>query len=342
MGMNETDYRMKRRTKERQEKKKRAIRKRMFIFRLCVIILCLYIGYAALFLLFPQAGIRISSFADGILGIDNVSSKYDEISLSGLYSKKAVLMELESGEIIADRNGNKKMYPASLTKIMTALVAIENIEDLQSKTTFSGEIYDEVYENNGSMSDFLLGETVKYEDVLYGVILQSGGDCCMILARDISGSEEDFVKLMNQKAKELGMENTNFVNCTGLHDSQHYSTAEDMAKLLKEALENQEFRKIFTSWSYTVDSTNMRSEGFGITTTMYNGAENFSINNGEISGGKTGYTSKAGLCLASLAEVNGREYILITGSAEGDHYTVQYNIKDAVQVYNQVAKSNIE
>lgn len=256
-----------------------------------------------------------------------------------LHSRYAVLMDMDKGEIIGECRGTQRMYPASLTKIMTAIVAIENTEDLNSTLTLPETLFSMLYLENASLAGFEPGEIVTLRDLLYGMLLPSGAECCIAYAKYIAGSEEKYVDMMNEKAWELGMVNTNFTNTTGLHDEKHYSTARDMALLLRYALENEEFRSIFTSHRYTVSSTNIHSEGFTMYSTMFKNLDSTELLQGEILGGKTGYTQKAGLCLASLANVNGREYILVTAKADGNHKTVQYNIEDALKVYDNIAES---
>lgn len=175
-------------------------------------------------------------------------------------------------------------------------------------------------------------------DLLYGAMLPSGAECCEALAQLVSGSEENFAALMNQKAAELGMKNTHFTNATGLTDTEHYSSAADMAKLLQAALHNTTFRTIFTTEHYTTTATAQHPEGVSLTSTLLGKLDGTELPTGtRIEGGKTGYTAAAGLCLASLATVNGKEYILVTLAAPGDHGTEQYNIRDAVHVYRKLA-----
>ena len=134
------------------------------------------------------------------------------------------------------------------------------------------------------------------------------------------------------------MDNTHFENATGLHDENHYTTVKDLAALLSYALQNDTFREIFTSSRHTVSPTNQHPDGMTFYSTMFEDLDDQSIINGEILGGKTGYTEEAGLCLASLAKEGKQEYILVTAGAKGDHHSEQYNITDAVAVYNSIRK----
>lgn len=261
------------------------------------------------------------------------------VDLSNIYSRSAVLMDAETGRILAEKNGGGRIYPASLTKIMTAVLTIENTADLNEKIIMPQDIFPQLYDMDASMAGFLPGEEAKMRDMVYGMILPSGAECCLAAAIEISGSEDEFVKLMNKKAKEIGMENTHFCNCTGLHNMRHYTTAEDIAVLLKYALKNDIFRDIFTSKRYSVPPTAKHKDGFTMRSALFSKLGSAEVPGGEILGGKTGYTAKAGLCLASLAAVNGREYILVTAGAKGDHSTEQYNILDAVDIYGRVGET---
>ena len=302
---------------------------------------------AAIAVIIIAAGMRISSSVSEISFFTgsgkSMFSGSDEIpegniNLNTLYSPYAVLVDLESGNVLAEQNSAVRMYPASLTKIMTALIAIEETEDMEQTTTLPSDIFPSLYEENASLAGFQPGETVTWKDLLYGVMLPSGAECCLTFARQIAGSEGAFVDLMNKKAEELGMNDTHFANATGLQDKKHYSTVRDIAVLLRYALENETFRQVFTARRYSVPPTAYHSEGFTFYNTMFQAMDNAGISDDDILGGKTGYTEKAGLCLASLAEINDREYILVTAKADGNHYTEPYHVIDAENVYGQIRK----
>ncbi len=258
------------------------------------------------------------------------------VELSRLYSRCAVLTDASTGEILAEKAGRERIYPASMTKIMTALLAIEYTENLDQTVTVPEEIFPALYAGDASMAGFQPGEEASLRDLLYGILLPSGAECCQTFAMRISGSEEAFAGLMNQKAEKLGMDGTHFCNSTGLHEEDHYTTAADMAVLLRYALNNPVFREVFPSASHTVGPTNLHPQGFTFTSTMFSQMDSPMVNGGEILGGKTGYTEQAGQCLASLAEINGQDYILVTAKADGNHETSQFHILDAQDVYNQI------
>jgi D-alanyl-D-alanine carboxypeptidase (penicillin-binding protein 5/6) len=234
------------------------------------------------------------------------------------------------------KNSEERIYPASLTKIMTTIVAIENLPDLNRKIKLTNSTFRGLYEANASMAGFQPGEKVRAIDLLYGGMLPSGAECCVGLAIQIAGSEQNFVNKMNQNAEDLGMDNTHFENTTGLHNKNHYTTVKDLAILLSYALQDDIFRKIFTDSRYSIAPTDKHPDGITFENTMFKNMENAGINSGKILGGKTGYTFEAGLCLASLARINNAEYILVTAGAKGNHASEQYNISDAYAVYNQL------
>ncbi|KGK82452.1 peptidase M15 [Desulfosporosinus sp. HMP52] len=260
------------------------------------------------------------------------------ISPDKLNSPNAILIRLKDHTVLMRKNSEEKIYPASLTKIMTAIVAIENLPDLKGEIKLTNSTFRGLYEADASMAGFQPGEQVRAIDLLYGVMLPSGAECCNGLADQIAGSEQNFVKLMNQKAVGLGMKNTKFENSTGLHNANHYTTVQDLAILLSYALKNSTFREIFTSSRHSTQPTNKHPGGITFYSTMFEDLNNQNITGGEILGGKTGYTDEAGLCLASLARVGKEEYILISAGAKGDHHSEQYNITDALAVYNGIGK----
>lgn len=252
----------------------------------------------------------------------------------GLASVNAMLVRLSDHEVLMEKNADQTVYPASLTKIMTAIVALEQIEDDSVSVVFSQDMFAMLNKANAALAGFLPGEEVRAIDLLYGLLLPSGAECAVGLAEYVSGTEEDFVQLMNDKAEELGMADSHFTNTIGLHDKRHYTTVKDLSTLLSYALENERFREIFTTARYSTRPTNLHPDGITFYSTMFQSIADPSIEGGVIMGGKTGYTGQAGLCLASLAEKDGQEYILITAGADGNHYTEQFNIRDAFKVYN--------
>lgn len=260
-----------------------------------------------------------------------------ELDITGINSSYAVLMQAGSGRFVGDINGETPMYPASMTKIMTTIVAIENLSDLNQEITVTNDMIANLYAQDATQAGFQPGETVQAIDLLYGVMLPSGADCCIALADTIAGSEEGFVELMNQKAEKLGLENTHFCNTTGLHADDHYSTAKDIAELLRYALKNSTFREIIESPYHSTPGTNVHPDGITFYSTMFKNLSDTTVIDGKIMGGKTGFTSEAGCCLASFAEIDGIEYILVTAGA---YQAGTPHIDDAVKLYNRLGEAS--
>ena len=212
-----------------------------------------------------------------------------------------ILIDVESNTVLASKGGDAKIYPASMTKIMTLIVAAESVDDLDETFTMTAEITDPLYIENASVAGFLVGEKVTVRDLIYGLILPSGGDGALGLAYHIAGSEEAFAELMNEKAEELGLKNTHFTNCTGLHNDDHYSTCHEIGLILEYAIKDDFMREVLSTYQYTTESTPEHPEGILLTSTLLsrmNGDESGTV---FVQGGKTGYTIEAKNCLATFA-----------------------------------------
>ncbi len=228
-----------------------------------------------------------------------------------LYSEAAIIMDAKTGEILFQKNAKKKEYPASITKCMTSLVAIEN-NDLRDEITYSSNAIFDVEEGSSGVA-LDVGEVLTVEQSLYGAMLESANECCNGLAEKTSGSVDAFVELMNQKAKEIGCEGTHFVNANGLYNKQHYTTAYDMALIVKEALKNDEWRKFCGTLIYEVPPTNKmdekrywRNHHSFVNKDIPYASELFTAE-----GGKTGYTVKAKNTLVTYAKSNVSDMELI-------------------------------
>lgn len=260
------------------------------------------------------------------------------ISPDKLNSPNVILIRLKDSTVLMQKNSGKKIFPASLTKMMTAIIAIENLPDLKEEIKLTNSTFEGLFEADAALAGFQPGENVNAIDLIYGVLLPSGAESCIALGDQIAGSEKGFVKMMNEKAADLGMDNTHFENTTGLHDENHYTTVKDLAILLSYALQNGTFREVFTSSRHSTRPTNRHPDGITFYSTMFKGLDKQNIAGGEILGGKTGYTNRAGLCLASLAKVGKQEYIMVSAGAKGDNHSEQYNITDALAVYDSLKR----
>ena len=254
-----------------------------------------------------------------------VRAKGLELDIS---SKNAILYNMDSGEVLYEKAADEKVPIASLTKIMTALVSIENIENLDTQIVLTADDFKGLAEANAVTAGFTKGEVVTYRDLLYGLLLPSGADAAKALARNIAGSEENFIKMMNEKVGEMNLENTHFSTVIGLDDDNNYSTAREVALIFKEALKNEDFKTIITTKSYTSTDGKITFKS-----TIDNNAKKFEIDVPYILGGKTGTTTDAGLCLATIAKANGVNYMLVTLGATYDK-KAPHNIEDAQTIYD--------
>ena len=245
-------------------------------------------------------------------------------------SKYMILYNLDNSEVFYEKDSDEIISIASLTKIMTSILAIENINDLNAKVMVPYGTNYGLIERGAARVGFLEGSMVTYNDLIHGALLPSGADSTRALSILISGSEEAFVTLMNSKAKELGMNNTNFVNSHGLDADNHYSTLEDMLKLLKYALKNEAFKKIFVTKTY-MSSDNR----FNMESTVIKSSKIYNVDVSNIIGSKTGFTYDAGQCLASLLNIYNNNFILITAKAEYEN-NLPNHIIDFNKVYNYV------
>ncbi len=257
--------------------------------------------------------------------------------ITGIRSEYAILIDVEKNEIVAHKNADVKMYPASMTKVMTLIVAYENIEDVNDKFTFDYTITDPAYKAGASVAGFLSSETVPIIDIMYGVALPSGADAATAIAIHAAGSEEAFVELMNKKVETMGLENTHFVNTSGLHDPDHYSTVHDMAKILQYAMNIPVLEEILSAYKYTTTPTTQHPEGLLLVSTMFSRMTGSEPEVAEIIAGKTGYTNEALNCLASCAETpDGKRYILATGKAPSTAEDGRYGaVFDAFEIYKK-------
>ncbi len=255
-----------------------------------------------------------------------VDESYRE--LEDLVSENAILMERSSQTILMGKNYQARIHPASMTKVMTGLVALENGSS-RKKITIEDYMIDYCKKEGLSMSGFQAGERIKLIDLVYGLLLESGGEAALALGEGTVSSQEEFIDLMNQKARELGMEDSHFSNVTGATDSENYTTAEDMARLYDHALNNKKFRKIVESKKHKAGN------GLEINNLLFQKRASLDIDKDHIVSGKTGYTKAAGLCLVSMGELAGREYIALVAKADGNSQSPQYNLIDTDKIYSQ-------
>ncbi len=250
-------------------------------------------------------------------------------------SDYAILIDVNNRTVLAEKASDTVISPASMTKILTVLVAAEQIADWDATSVITREITDYCYKNHCSVAGFELDEQVPVTDLLYGTILPSGADAALALANYVSGSQEAFVELMNQKAEALGLSETaHFTNCVGLYDEAHHCTVYDMAVILHAAVENELCRKVLSAHIYTTSATAQHPNGMVLSNWFLRRIEDHCPAGMEVLCAKTGYVTQSGSCSASYAEdTSGNGYLCVTGKA-GSSWRC---IFDHTAIYQQVA-----
>ena len=252
-----------------------------------------------------------------------------------LHYKSAVIYDITDQKILYELKSNEKRSIASLTKIVTTITALESIEDLQNEVTITNSMLSKV-RWDASIADLKAGETYTYEDLLYSSILPSGADATISLAISTSGSVDKFIEEMNHLTDRIGMENSNFVNVHGLDQQGHYSTAEDIQKLLLYCLKNPKFKEIYTTKEYTL------STGKVVKSTVKKSGDKLGKDTSRILGSKTGFTLGAGLCMSAIINSDNHEILIITLGAPPNTGNT-YHLLDTLELISFIDKSyNIE
>lgn len=273
-----------------------------------------------------------SSGSYSAVATDATTSVPDEV-----VSSYAILVDTQSGEIIAQRNAKTIINPASMTKVLTVLVAAEHVTDLDDTFTITQEITDYSYRNDCSVVGWEVGEVVTVRDLFYGTILPSGADAAVGLAEYVAGSQEAFVELMNAKLEEMGLSSTaHFTNCVGLYDENHYCSVYDMAMILQAALDNPICREALSAKTYTTTATEQHPEGLLISNWFLRRIEDKDAG-GYVLAGKTGYVVQSGSCAASCA-LDGaeNEYICVTADSTSSWRCIY----DHVEIYKKFLPQN--
>ena len=282
--------------------------------------------------------LRILIFATIMLAILFIGNQALAVETNlEINSPSAYLIESKTGRVLYEKNANEKMYPASTTKIMTAILTLENVNDLQEKATVS---YENVFTVPAgySVDTLKVGEELTIEELLYALLVKSSNEAANVLADYIAGSTESFATMMNSKAVELGCTGTNFVNPNGIQDENHYSTAHDLALMSQYAMKNSTFRKMVNTVSHTLPATNKydrADRNLGTTNDLINKK---SKNYYEYAIGiKTGYTTQAKNCLVAGANKNGVELIaVLLGASKTDESGYSIRDKDAKTLFEYV------
>lgn len=277
------------------------------------------------------------TYATGDTGGEEASTEHPETTeypddpsrAPDLVSGAAIVMDAETGQVLYEKNAHETKYPASITKILTTLVALEAGVDFNQSVTMSENAIWGI-ERNSTNIGLDVGEVVTVGDLMYATMVISANECAYAIAELVGGDLPGFAEKMNAKIEEIGCENTHFVTPNGLHDDDHYTCAYDMALITKEALKNDTFREIAGTLSYVVPETNLADE----TRPLWNGNKMLNPANAQYyeycKGGKTGYTSKANNTLVTYAEKDGLELICVILDCDG----WKYSYSDSRALYN--------
>ena len=246
----------------------------------------------------------------------------------------ALSVELSTGKIIYEKNAHKKMYPASTTKVMTALLVLENCE-LTDKATVSYNAVSSV-PYGYAIANLQVGEELLIEDLLYALLVKSANEAAYVLAEHVAGSVESFSAMMNTRAEELGCETTHFVNPNGIHDDEHYSSAYDLYLIAREAMKNSTFRTIVSTKSYTLPATNKypkADRSFSNTNELIHPNKNKYYYKYAI-GIKTGFTTEARNCLISAASRDSLEFINVVLDAGTTDSGLNFRFLDSIELFD--------
>ena len=292
-------------------------------------------GISALFQS-PEIQVGDMTFKRGYVATEtDNTAKLDD---TYIVSSNAILINPSDNTIVAAKEPYKIISPASMTKVLTILVAAEQIENLDDTFTITREITDYSFKHDCSAVGFEVGETVPVRDLFYGTILPSGADAALGLAIYTAGSEENFAALMNQKLEELGLSGSaHFTNCVGLYDTNHYCTIYDMAVIMKAAIQNELCLEVLSEKCYTTASSTEHPEGLTISNWFLRRIEDKETG-GEVVGAKTGYVVESGSCAVSYSVADdGTPYICATAGSTSSWRCIY----DHVEIYtNYVPDGN--
>ncbi len=285
----------------------------------------------AIFIIIFLIPLSSNIFADDDTSTSGSTSTINDLNI---YSNSCILIDPENNNIIYEKNAFSKIYPASTTKILTAILAIENL-NLDDAVVASKNAVMSI-PSDSSSAYIQVGETLTVKELLYCLLLKSGNDAANVLAEKVSGDIDSFVELMNEKAKEIGCKNTHFVNAHGYHDDDHYTTAYDMALIMKYAIQNETFRSICETKSYVIDETNKTNEKRYLKNTdkLILDDDNNKVFYEYALGGKTGYTIEARGTFVGYAKKGDLTLLVATFDASQNINGLEGRFLDAINLYN--------
>lgn len=243
-----------------------------------------------------------------------------------LYSNNYLLMRIDDLKVLYCKDNKERFYPASLTKVMTLDVVLNNIKDLNETSSINNEQIQELIKENASLAYINPNYEYSIEELLYALILPSGADGALAIENYFNDKGLNFINEMNKLKRSLRLKDSNFENSTGMHNDNHYTTIDDLLKIVIKALSYEEGRNILMSNEYTL------SDGH----TIYSTLDYLNINGVKVLGGKTGFTPDAGMCLILLYEYDNKTYLWISGNAETEEFKEALHFIDAINMINEV------
>ena len=271
----------------------------------------------------PENNKSVDLNAINIFNYDNIKQfEFD------LHSQEYMLVRMSDLNVLYSKYADKKIYPASLTKLMTADVALNLVKDLNETSSFSYEQYVQLINDDASLAYLNIGQEYTIRDLLYALILPSGADAAVALENYFTNHNMVLIDEMNKQLKKLGCNDSNFVNTTGLHDDNHYTTLNDLFKILMDVLSYEDGRKLLETMSYKMEDEKV----------MHSSLRFIRDNKAHALGGKTGYTSESGQSVIVLYKANNRSYILMLANAMGDPYHKEefWHFDDAMEILNKL------
>lgn len=289
--------------------------------------ICRAAAFLAAGILMSSVTVQAVTINNGTMGTVATDSIQNWPQAPAVNAETAVLMDASTGAVLYDKGMDDCRYPASTTKLMTILVAMENSSPKDQVTFTETGIRDETWDSSNIAAQ--LGEVMSMRDCWEAAYIKSANEVCTQIAETVGGSETDFVNMMNQRAQELGCTNTHFTNANGLPDPEHYSTAHDMAKIMQQGLKSKRFRNLISKADYTIKATNL-SAARQMHTHLPMMAKESSLYYESCIGGKTGFTNDAKHTLVVAAERDGRTYIAATMRTDD----LGINCTDSISLFN--------
>ncbi len=261
-----------------------------------------------------------------------ISENYRKIE--NIASEYAVLLDEDTNTVLAGKGAARRVYPASLTKVLTLITALDMVEDTAATAQVTNEELSGLYAREASLAGFAAGEEVAFKDLLYGLILPSGADGALGIEKAVAGSRDLFSVMLNIEALKLGLKDSKFSESTGLHNINNYSTPLDLAVIFDHALDNKIAREVLSTPYYKMENNEKHPEGLEMWSHAFSYMSGVDMGGFTITAGKTGYTGEAKVCMMTEAEKDGHRYILVTLFAPNSKTMCE----DHINIYKEYTK----